>query len=70
MSNTSFESYGPGPLQEFVDTVIDDPAELAALNKKLHRPSQRSRRLGKWTGFEAIGAAFKLVWHRLRLLIR
>jgi site-specific recombinase len=37
MATESRETYGTGPLEEFDDTVIDDPAELAALEKRLRR---------------------------------
>jgi hypothetical protein len=57
MPNDAVETFGSEPLQEFVGPAIDDPAVLAALEKKTRRAARQSPRLWALAGAAALVAA-------------
>jgi hypothetical protein len=44
----SYQAVGPGPLEEFVDSAIDDPGALASLSQQLQRPKPPSPARSRW----------------------
>lgn len=42
MPDDASKTFGSGPVEEFVDEAITDPAELQAMQKVLRRPASKN----------------------------